>query len=165
VLFSALLEGDLEAIGDYIAADNPERAVSFVRQLKAQCLKVGQNPLRYRLRPEIGADVRLVSMSRYTSSCTASWAKSSGLSGWCTAHGTCQRCWTTSNPDSRPRWPRRAHPLSPLLGCALRIWTSESGIGGNRAEALVSYPEIYPSHPGFKGSRPMSCGQEKSLER
>jgi toxin ParE1/3/4 len=65
VLFSALVEGDLEAIGDYIAADNPERAVSFVRQLKAQCLKVGQNPLRYRLRPEIGADVRLVSMGRY----------------------------------------------------------------------------------------------------
>jgi toxin ParE1/3/4 len=65
VLFSALVEGDLEATGDYIAADNPARAVSFVRQLKALCLKLGENPLRYRLHPEIGPAMRLVAMGRY----------------------------------------------------------------------------------------------------
>lgn len=65
VLFSALVEGDLEAIGDYIAADNPTRALSFVRQLRALCLKLGENPLRYRLRPEIAPEVRLVVMGRY----------------------------------------------------------------------------------------------------
>lgn len=65
VLFSALVEGDLESIGDYIAADNPARAVSFVQQLKALCLKLGDNPLRYRLRPEIGPEVRLAAMGRY----------------------------------------------------------------------------------------------------
>jgi toxin ParE1/3/4 len=65
VLFSALVEGDLETIGDYIAADSPARAVSFVRQLRAQCLKLGQNPVLYRLRPDIGPEVRLVPMGRY----------------------------------------------------------------------------------------------------
>jgi toxin ParE1/3/4 len=44
---------------------NPARAVSFVRQLKALCLQLGDNPLRYRLRPEIGPAVRLVAMGHY----------------------------------------------------------------------------------------------------
>ena len=30
-------EADLEAIGDYIAADNPARAVTFVQELRDQC--------------------------------------------------------------------------------------------------------------------------------
>ena len=29
---------DLEAIGDFIARDNPERAVSFIGELRAKCL-------------------------------------------------------------------------------------------------------------------------------
>lgn len=65
VEFSALVEDDLEGIADFIAADNPSRAVSFVQEIRAQCDQLGQNPLMYRLRPEIGAEVRLVATRRY----------------------------------------------------------------------------------------------------
>lgn len=53
-----LAEPDLEAIGDYIAADNPSRAASFVRELCSQCQRIAANPPRYRLRPELGDDIR-----------------------------------------------------------------------------------------------------------
>jgi plasmid stabilization system protein ParE len=35
---SAEAEHDLEAIGDYIARDNPHRAISFIRELRTKCL-------------------------------------------------------------------------------------------------------------------------------
>lgn len=38
--FTPLAEQDLEAIADYIAADNPTRALSFVRELRAQCQRI-----------------------------------------------------------------------------------------------------------------------------
>lgn len=65
VEFSALAESDLEAIADYIALDNPRRALSFVRELRAQCQALGKNPLLYRPRPEIGPDARLTAFGRY----------------------------------------------------------------------------------------------------
>jgi toxin ParE1/3/4 len=37
VYLSAEAESDLESIGDYIAQHNPERAVSFIRELRGQC--------------------------------------------------------------------------------------------------------------------------------
>lgn len=37
-------EADLEAIADYIARDNPVRAMSFVRELYERCLDVAQMP-------------------------------------------------------------------------------------------------------------------------
>lgn len=52
--FTPLAEQDLEAIADYIAADNPVRALSFVRELRAQCQRITLNPPGYRLRPELG---------------------------------------------------------------------------------------------------------------
>ena len=51
-------EQDLEAIADYIAADNPGRALSFVRELRAQCQRITLNPPGYRLRPELGDGIR-----------------------------------------------------------------------------------------------------------
>ncbi|MCW5223429.1 type II toxin-antitoxin system RelE/ParE family toxin [Verminephrobacter aporrectodeae] len=63
--FSAFVEDDLQAIGDHIAADNPARAVSFVREIRTQCHKLAEYPLRYRLRPDIGPEVRLVPIHRY----------------------------------------------------------------------------------------------------
>jgi toxin ParE1/3/4 len=53
VEFSSLVEGDLDAIADYIAQDNPTRAVSFLAEIGAQIRAIGQNPLLYRLRPEL----------------------------------------------------------------------------------------------------------------
>ena len=33
-------EIDLEEIGDYIALDNPKRAVSFIREIRQHCEKI-----------------------------------------------------------------------------------------------------------------------------
>lgn len=52
--FTPLAEEDLEAIADYIAMDSPVRALSFVRELRAQCQRIARNPSGYRLRPELG---------------------------------------------------------------------------------------------------------------
>lgn len=56
--FTALAEQDLEAIADYIATDNPVRALSFLRELRAQCQRIALNPLGYRLRSELGDNIR-----------------------------------------------------------------------------------------------------------
>lgn len=42
-------EADLEAIGDFIARDNPVQALDFVRELRAKCLSLGDAPLAYPL--------------------------------------------------------------------------------------------------------------------
>lgn len=58
-------EQDLEAIGDYIAKDNPRRAASFVREIKAQCRKIAQAPKAYRPRPEMGKTMRSCAHGNY----------------------------------------------------------------------------------------------------
>ncbi len=62
---SGFVESDLESIADFIAVHNPERAVSFLRELQEAIKKVGRNPLRYRLRPDIGEHARLAVFGRY----------------------------------------------------------------------------------------------------
>ncbi|PKP63325.1 MAG: plasmid stabilization protein [Alphaproteobacteria bacterium HGW-Alphaproteobacteria-8] len=44
VLITAEAEADLEAIGDYIARDNPVRALSFVRELYQLCIDTADMP-------------------------------------------------------------------------------------------------------------------------
>lgn len=44
VLITAEAEADLEAISDYIARDNPVRALSFVRELYQICLDIADMP-------------------------------------------------------------------------------------------------------------------------
>lgn len=44
VAFAGEAEADLEGIGDFIARDNPSRAVSFVRELREQCAALGRMP-------------------------------------------------------------------------------------------------------------------------
>jgi len=63
--FSPLAEQDLESIGDYIAADNPVRAVSFVLELRQQCQRIARNPLGYRARPELGEGLRSCAHGNY----------------------------------------------------------------------------------------------------
>jgi len=41
VIFSKEASQDLEAIGDWIAQENPERAFSFVTELRHDCLSLG----------------------------------------------------------------------------------------------------------------------------
>lgn len=63
--FTSLAEQDLEAIADYIAEDNLVRALSFVRELRAQCQRITLNPSGYRLRPELGDGIRSCAHGHY----------------------------------------------------------------------------------------------------
>lgn len=65
VEFSSFIEGDLDAIADYIAQDNPMRALSFLAEIRAKLHAVGNHPLLYQLRPEIGEDARMALAGRY----------------------------------------------------------------------------------------------------
>ncbi|VVD89439.1 type II toxin-antitoxin system RelE/ParE family toxin [Pandoraea terrigena] len=42
---------DLEAIGDYIARDNPRRAVTFIQELRDKCLSLAEMPLAFPVVP------------------------------------------------------------------------------------------------------------------
>lgn len=44
VEITSAAEADLEGIADYIARDNPVRAVSFVRELYERCLDIADMP-------------------------------------------------------------------------------------------------------------------------
>jgi len=48
---SAEAEHDLEAIGDFSACGSPARALSFVQELRAKCLGLGDMPERFPLLP------------------------------------------------------------------------------------------------------------------
>lgn len=63
--FGPFVERDLEEIGDFIALDNPGRAVSFIREIRERFRVIADNPLIFRLRPEIGEDARLSSHGHY----------------------------------------------------------------------------------------------------
>jgi addiction module RelE/StbE family toxin len=62
---SPLAEQDIEAIGDYIAQDNPLRAISFTEELYEQCLLISESPAAYRERPELGQKIRSCAYGRY----------------------------------------------------------------------------------------------------
>ncbi|GLJ00331.1 MULTISPECIES: type II toxin-antitoxin system RelE/ParE family toxin [Sphingobium] len=49
--FAAEAERDLESIADYIARDNPARALSFVRELRGKCLGLADMAERFPLVP------------------------------------------------------------------------------------------------------------------
>ena len=65
LVFLPQAEMDLEAIGDYIARDNPRRAISFVRELRWQCRKITEAPKAYRPRPELGKGLRSCAYGNY----------------------------------------------------------------------------------------------------
>jgi toxin ParE1/3/4 len=51
VVITEAAEADLEAIGDWIAADNPARALTFVLELRDRCLALADMPRAYPLVP------------------------------------------------------------------------------------------------------------------
>lgn len=63
--FTPLASQDLEAIADYIAQDNPYRALSFVGEIREQCQKIAGRPLMYSSRPELGPEIRACPFGRY----------------------------------------------------------------------------------------------------
>jgi toxin ParE1/3/4 len=62
---SRYIENDLEAIADFIAEENPARAVSFIREIRQKIRSISLQPLLYQLRPEIGESARLAVVGRY----------------------------------------------------------------------------------------------------
>ncbi len=62
---SRLAERDLEEIADYIARDDPRRALSFLDELRAHCARIGEAPLAFPVRAELGAGVRSSLHGRY----------------------------------------------------------------------------------------------------
>jgi toxin ParE1/3/4 len=65
VEFSRWVETDLDSIAEYIAQDNPQRAVTFIREIRQKIHRIGEQPLLYQLRPEIGESARLAVVGRY----------------------------------------------------------------------------------------------------
>lgn len=65
VAFTPLAEADLESIGDYIAQDNPRRALSFLAELREQCGKIANAPLAYQARPELAENLRSCAYGHY----------------------------------------------------------------------------------------------------
>lgn len=65
VVLSPLAESDLEDIADYIAADNPRRALSFVDELLDQCAKIAQFPQGHPSRDDLAPGLRMASHGRY----------------------------------------------------------------------------------------------------
>lgn len=58
-------QADIEEIGRFIAADNPPRARSFVRELRQRCVRISDHPQAAPLRSEFGEGVRMVTLGRY----------------------------------------------------------------------------------------------------
>lgn len=55
VHLTAEAEYDLETISDYIARDNPARALSFLQELRSKCLGLADMPERFPLVPRYEA--------------------------------------------------------------------------------------------------------------
>jgi len=56
---------DLEEIGDYIARDNPHRAITFVDELQAACRKIADHPEAYLLRSDLAPGIRMAVHKNY----------------------------------------------------------------------------------------------------
>ncbi len=62
---SRYIEGDLDNIADYIAQDNPRRAVTFIQEIRTKIFDIQRNPLIYQFRPDIGEEARMSTVGNY----------------------------------------------------------------------------------------------------
>jgi toxin ParE1/3/4 len=65
VELSRFIESDLEAIADWIAEDNPRRAVTFIQEIREAFGRIANGPLQYQLRPDIGEHARIAIVGNY----------------------------------------------------------------------------------------------------
>lgn len=65
VSLTPIAEADLDDISDFIAADSPARALSFVRELRQRCDAIADHPEAYPLRAEYGIGIRITIHGRY----------------------------------------------------------------------------------------------------
>jgi|SRR6267154_4600562 len=63
--FTPQAESDLEEVGDYIALDNPQRALSFIREIRQHCEKIAVGPHHYVARPDLGDTTRMCTHGNY----------------------------------------------------------------------------------------------------
>jgi toxin ParE1/3/4 len=63
--FTPQAEIDLEEIGDYIALDNPRRAVSLIREMRQHCEKIAEGPHHYVVRQDLGDTIRICAHGNY----------------------------------------------------------------------------------------------------
>ena len=63
--FAPAARADLLDISGFIALDNPDRAASFVEELKSVCKRATAFPESAPLRPDIGPGVRALSHAAY----------------------------------------------------------------------------------------------------
>jgi plasmid stabilization system protein ParE len=57
VVFADSAEADLEAIGNWIAEDDPVGAAAFLRQLRDRCLSLSDKPNRFPVAFRLGRNV------------------------------------------------------------------------------------------------------------
>lgn len=62
---SPYIEGDLDAIADFIAQDNPRRAVTFIENIRRTFSDIQRAPFIYQLRPDIGKEARTTTVGNY----------------------------------------------------------------------------------------------------
>jgi toxin ParE1/3/4 len=65
VELSRYIEGDLDVIADFIAQDNPSRALTFIQDIRKKFSDIQRDPLIYQLRPDIGEDARMATVGNY----------------------------------------------------------------------------------------------------
>jgi toxin ParE1/3/4 len=65
VELSRFVESDLDDIAAFIAQDNPQRAVTFIQEIRSKFVDIQRNPLIYRLRSDIGETARMATVGHY----------------------------------------------------------------------------------------------------
>lgn len=63
--FSPLVKHDLAEIAEYISQDSPRHAANWIRVLRSRFANIAQQPLLYRIRPELGVETRLAPVGQY----------------------------------------------------------------------------------------------------
>lgn len=58
-------EDDLEAIGDYIAGDNPRAAYALISRIRDRIMSLADYPERHQLRPQLGRGYRVLVVDAY----------------------------------------------------------------------------------------------------
>ena len=65
LVISKEAKADLEQIGDYIALDNPKRAVSFLDELTVKCRDIAQFPESYPCFEDLSETARIAPYKKY----------------------------------------------------------------------------------------------------
>ena len=64
LIYSRQAQADLDEIFDFIAADNPRRARSYVEEIRQTCRGLCDAPLIGTARPDLRPDVRIMTFRR-----------------------------------------------------------------------------------------------------